>query len=260
LGERVILIDTGTYWETNPLTLSERSLQRQQSLQEQAYQTLRQAILSGELKAGDRLVETQLANRLQVSRTPIREALRLLHHESLVTADEGGVLRVSTISASDAIQLYDCRIALECLSVKGACQNATDDQIAALLQVVLQSEQLRHHSPDSEDRLLDLDYRFHRMIAQSSGNHWLVSLLEQVFDKMLLLRLQTTHHNPQVMEIRVEHRRIVEAIAQKSEAKAIAAIEEHLIASKIRVVREVQEMQNSSKSKSTSANKDAINL
>lgn len=240
------------------MTLSARSLQRQQSLQEQAYQALRQAILSGELKAGDRLVETQLANRLQVSRTPIREAIRLLHHENLAAVDENGVLRVARISAGDAIQLYDCRIVLESLSARGACQNATAEQIAALKQVVLQSEQLPQHSPDSESQLLDLDCRFHRLLAQSSGNPWLVSLLEQVFDKMLLLRLQTTHHNPQVMEIRVEHRRIVDAIVQGSEEKAVEAIEGHLVASKIRVVREVQDMQNSLKTQSTGEN--AVNL
>ena len=72
-------------------------LQRSKSLQEQAYQALKTAILSGELTSGQRLVETQLAKKLQVSRKPIREAMRLLQHENLVTIDSSGIMRVATM-------------------------------------------------------------------------------------------------------------------------------------------------------------------
>lgn len=191
-------------------------------------------------------METQLATRLQVSRTPIREAIRLLAHESLAIPDPSGVLRVATISAADAAQLYDCRLALERLSVLAACDQASAEQMGELHNIVLRSEAFPQNTLVSQSQLLELDYQFHRLIAQSSGNFWLVSLLEQVFDKMLLLRIQTTHHNPQVLEIRVEHRRILEAIAARSPEKAIAAIEAHLTASKMRVVREVQEIQTKS--------------
>jgi len=225
------------------LTLSPRSLQRQQSLQEQAYHALRRAIFSGELKAGQRLVETQLATRLQVSRTPIREAIRLLQHENLAMTDPSGVLRVATISATDAAQLYDCRLALERLSVLEACTKASAAHVQDLEKILLQSEDFKQNLTVSESQLLELDYQFHRLLAQSSGNAWLVALLEQVFDKMLLLRLQTTIHNPQVLEIRVEHRRIFEAIAARSPNQAIAAMESHLNASKERVVKEVQDIQ-----------------
>jgi DNA-binding GntR family transcriptional regulator len=180
---------------------------------------------------------------LQVSRTPIREAIRLLEHENLATSDANGVLRVATISAEDAAQLYDCRIALERLSVIGACDHATPDQLAGLQEILCQAEEFKQDITVSESQLLELDYRFHRLLAQSSGNPWLVSLLEQVFDKMLLLRTQTTHHNPKVLEIRVEHRRILDAIANRAPQQAIIAIEDHLTASKDRVVHEVEEIQ-----------------
>ena len=92
------------------MTLSSQPLQRSKSLQEQTYQALRASILLGELAPGDRLVEKEIAQRLQVSRTPIREAMRQLQQEALVTADGNGGLRVTTISIADAVQLYDCRI------------------------------------------------------------------------------------------------------------------------------------------------------
>ena len=227
------------------LSLSPQSLQRQRSLQEQAYQALRNAILSGELAPGERLVETKLANKLQVSRTPIREAIRLLQHENLATSDLDGVLRVATISIVDAMQLYDCRIALEELSVRGACHHATEIQLQELESMVEQAEKLVNSKPTqlTSFRLLDIDYRFHRLLAQSSGNPWLVSLLDRVFDQMQLLRIQTTKHNPNVLEIRTEHRQIYQPIQQRDEKAAVEAMVAHLRASKARVVQEVEQLQ-----------------
>jgi DNA-binding GntR family transcriptional regulator len=227
------------------LTLSPRSLQRSLSLQEQTYQALRSAILSGELVPGARLVETQLAKQLEVSRTPIREALRQLQQADLAMPDANGTLCVATFSQSDAMQLYDCRIALEQLSVVGACQNANQQQFEELDVLVMQAEKMveGRRSHFTNYQLLDLDYRFHRLLAKSSGNLWLMSLLDQVFDKMALLRIQTMQNNPQVLEIRIEHRHIFEAIVGRDAAAAVEAIEQHLAASKTRVIREVQSLQ-----------------
>ena len=227
------------------MPLSPRSLQRNQSLQEQAYQALRAAILSGELAPGQRLVETHLAEKLHVSRTPIREAIRQLQHEDLVTIDPNNALRVATFSLTDAVQLYDCRIALEQLAVAGACQNATDSQLQDLNLMVMQAEKLVKGKPSqlTNFQLLDLDYRFHRLLAESSGNLWLRSLLDQVFDKMMLLRIQTIQKNRDVLEIRTEHQRIYEAVAARDAEAAIKVIKDHLIAAKERVVREMQNLQ-----------------
>lgn len=227
------------------MPLSPRSLKRNQSLQEQAYQALKTAILSGELAPGQRLVEVQLAKQLQVSRTPIREAMQLLQHENLIANDANDTLRVATISVTDAAQLYDCRIALEQLSVMEACQNATVSQLKELEKMVEQAEKLVESKPSqlTSFRLLDLDYRFHRLLAKSSGNLWLVSLLDRVFDKMQLLRIQTTRNNPEVLEIRTEHRQIYEPLRDRNPQAAVAAVKEHLTASKERVIKEVEQLQ-----------------
>lgn len=223
-------------------------IQRSKSLHEQTYQAIRTSILLGDLAPGERLVETQLAQRLQVSRTPIREAIRQLQKDGLVSSDGMGGLQVMTISAADAAQLYDCRLALEQLSVSGACLQANEAQVQQLQSYVLQAETLMRDPPADLNvmQLLDLDYGFHRQIAESSGNRWLVSILEQVFDKMMLLRVQTTRHNPEVLEIRIEHRQIYEAIAQRQTEAALAAIQEHLLASKNRVVGELHKLQTES--------------
>jgi DNA-binding GntR family transcriptional regulator len=231
------------------LVLSTRPLQRSQSLHEQTYLAIRTAILSGELAAGERLIETQLADQLQVSRTPIREAIRQLQRENLVTADGHGSVRVASLSIADAIQLYDCRIALEQLSVSEACRNATLSQLDQLEQLVQQSEQaVNQQSGDlTHSQLLHMDYQFHRLLAESSGNAWLVQILDQVFDKMAILRLRTLQHNPGVLEIGGEHRRIYEAIRDRNPIAANQAIQFHLISSKQRVVREIKQLEEEEK-------------
>ncbi|EKQ70670.1 transcriptional regulator [Leptolyngbyaceae cyanobacterium JSC-12] len=227
------------------MALLSRPLKRAQSLHEQTYQALRNAILSGELAVGTRLVETQLAEMLHVSRTPIREAIRQLQRENLVTTDSSGAVRVAKLSVTDAIQLYDCRIALEQLSVSEACRNVTENQLSQLELTVQQAEKKLGQQPHplTNYQLLHMDYEFHRLLAEGSGNAWLVQILAQVFDKMALLRLRTMEHNPGVLEIRSEHRRIYEAIRDRDPVAATQAIQFHLIASKERVTQEIKQLE-----------------
>lgn len=225
------------------LPVPSQPLPRRQPLLEQAYQALRQAILTGELQPGERLVETQLAAQLQVSRTPIREALRRLVDVELAIADHHGAIRVTTVSVRDAIELYDCRLALESLSVAQACDQATPDQLTELQTLVDQAEKL---PPLPQDPLrhyqrLDLDHRFHRLLAQSSNNLYLTRLLDQIFDRMLLLRLQTTCQRPGVLEIHREHHCIYEAIHHRQPDQAVVALQTHLQASRDRMIQALLE-------------------
>ncbi|WP_377481040.1 MAG: FCD domain-containing protein [Microcoleus anatoxicus] len=122
-----------------------------------------------------------------------------------------------SISIADAADLYDCRIALEQLSAAGASQNATEAQLKQLESIVSQAEnntQVRSGELTNY-QLLYADYQFHRLLAQCSGNSWLVTLLDQVFDKMILVRLRTMQYNPGVLEIRTEHRHIFQAVIEQ---------------------------------------------
>ena len=222
------------------------AIQRSKSLREQVYQALRQIILRGDLASGERIVETKLAKKLNVSRTPIREAIGQLQREKLIVSNPNGGFRVATMSIKDAIQLYDCRIALEQVSVAGACKLVNSQHLEQLEQYIIAAEKLAESNTGKANsfELLELDYQFHHLIAEIADNKWLLALLEQVFDKMALLRVQTTQHNPQVWEIRLEHRQIFEAIANKNADLARQSIEQHLTASKARVVGEMEIMKN----------------
>jgi DNA-binding GntR family transcriptional regulator len=228
------------------------------SLYQQTYRALRQEILCGQLSSGDRLIEERLAQRLAISRTPVREALRQLQREGLIQADQRGGLRVTTLSIADAIQLYDCRLGLEQIAAIGACENATPQQLEGLQQCLAQAQALAQQplqrgAPDEvnppqsgeQDHRLTVDQDFHHLLAESSGNPWLVGLLDQVFGKMALLRLTTTHRNPEVLEIWNEHEQIVTAIGQRDPQAAAAAVHHHLVSSKARVVQELQGLHSS---------------
>ena len=225
------------------------SIQRSQSLRQQVYEALKRIILQGDLASGERVVETKLAKQLEVSRTPIREAISQLKREKLIVSKPNGGFMVATLSVKDAAQLYDCRIALEQLSVEGACQKIAPRQLKQLEKCVVLAEKLVKSQSNKPDilKLLEVDYQFHHLIAASSGNQWLLTLLEQVFDKMALLRVQTTKHNPQVLEIRLEHREIYNAIAQRDSELAKATVKLHLMSSKARVVKELEIIQNTAK-------------
>lgn len=230
------------------------------------YLALRQEILSGKLVSGESLIEQTLANRFEVSRTPIREAIRQLQQEGLVESDRGGGLRVTVITIADAIHLYDCRLGLEQVAAMGACENATAAQLEDLQDCLAQANLAEPivvedgpksktgkkikksasgciNTTDNAEELenrLHIDQSFHRLLAESSGNPQLADLLEQVFSKMALLRLTTTYQNPDVLEIWAEHERIVDAILQRDPQAAAIAVRNHLVASKSRVVQALQ--------------------
>jgi DNA-binding GntR family transcriptional regulator len=239
------------------LPLSKRHLRHSQSILKQTYQRLKTSILLGELASGQRLVELQLAEQFQISRTPVREALRLLQHDHLAVIDDRGIVRVASISAAAATELYHCRMALEELAIREACQNATHEDLHELQYTMHQAEKLiesdhtqfvpQTHADNQLQmlhyRLLDLDYQFHRLLARSSGNACLMTFLDQIFDKMLMLRIQTIKHNSNVLEIRLEHHPIYEALVQRNVEAGVQAIREHLMASKYRVIREVEHIQ-----------------
>lgn len=221
------------------------SLRRSKPLYEQTYTALRSAILVGEIRAGERLIETQLAEKLKVSRTPIREALRRLQQESLLTTDPDGGIYVVRLSLNDAIRLYECRVALEQVAVAGACKYATEPQLQTIETALLQEEEITSTEMQkiNSTQLLDLNCNFHRQIAIASDNPWLLPLLDQVTNQITLLRIQTLQWRSEVLNIHSEHYRIYEAIAQRHVELAVQYMTEHLTVSQNRIVQIFEQVQ-----------------
>ena len=159
------------------------AIQRSKSLREQVYQALRRIILKGDLASGERIVETKLAKQLNVSRTPIREAIGQLQREKLIVASPQGGFRVTTLSIQDAIQLYDCRIALEQVAIAHACELADSQQLQQLEKYVLTAEEIVQSDSVSIDsyQLLELDYQFHRLDSRLFTKSMVVGFVRASF-------------------------------------------------------------------------------
>jgi DNA-binding GntR family transcriptional regulator len=230
------------------LILSQKATSRSGSLYEQTYLALRSAILSGDIAADERLIETQLADQLDVSRTPVREAIRRLQQESLIQMDSDGGLYVVKLSLDDAIKLYDCRISLERLAVLEACKHATPHHLKKIEENLILAESATEagqsiHGKQTLDsiHLLELSCQFHQLIAKSSGNTWVASLLDQISQKITLIRVQTLKGLDQLVDIDTEHRQIYEAIARRDSAAAEQQMVDHLRSSQTRIVQVFQQ-------------------
>lgn len=222
-------------------------------LHEQVYLRLRTSILAGKIAQGDRLTENRLAAQLQVSRTPVREAIRRLQYEGLLTLDSAAGVTPVEIALEDALHLYDCRIALEQLAVEGACRSATPTQLDSLRRILQEADGLLQQtsqadsSPAIADHALkqrDLNYAFHRLIAESSQNRWLVSILDQLANQVKLLRLQILQVPVDIEAIQSEHWQLVEAIAQHDVEAAVGYMRQHLEVSKQRIAKTIERQAN----------------
>lgn len=140
------------------------------------YEMLRSAILSGELPAGQSLVETSLAEWCGVSRTPIREALRRLEQDGLVHHSEGGLV-VRVRSPEEILDIYETRIVLEATAGRVAAERRTDHDIRLLRYVLERGQEV----PASDVAgMVEANQQFHRLIWRASRNESLIDLLERL--------------------------------------------------------------------------------
>lgn len=141
-------------------------------LRDVVFQTLRQAILTGELEPGERLMEVHLANTLGVSRTPIREAIRKLELEGLVTMVPRKGAEVARITEKGIQEVLEVRRALDALCVELACDRITEGELAALqkaCETFAKATETRNPS-----RIAQADVALHDIIVQATGNGRLV--------------------------------------------------------------------------------------
>ena len=143
-----------------------------------AYDLIREQITTLELAPGSVINEQALAESLDMGLVPVREALKLLVHESLVVVTPRHGLYVADVNLPDLEQLSELRLDLEGLSARLAAQRATADDIVVL--EALRQEQTRTPAEDSR-RLFDVDHRFHQAIAQAAHNKYLAESLERLF-------------------------------------------------------------------------------
>ena len=197
------------------------SLIRQQN--KDAYSLILEAIDVGVYKPGDRLVESDLADRFGVSRTPIREALQRLETQSLLTRD-GRSLIVSSLDHSQMAELYIVRAELEGLAANLAAKHATSEEIK-VLQDMVESDRKIISDPSS---LARSNRRFHKQIHLASHNRFLIKQLDLVHRSMALMATTSLAADGRGAVAVEEHQAIVTAIADGDSTEASEKLRNHI--------------------------------
>ncbi|MFV0513860.1 MAG: GntR family transcriptional regulator [Jhaorihella sp.] len=190
-----------------------------------AYSMILDAIDIGIYKPGDRLVESDLAERLGVSRTPVREALQRLETQSLLERD-GRSLIVATLDHNQMAELYVVRRELEGLAARLAAQHATEEEVRVLREMVGEDDALVCDPP----ALSRANRRFHEQIHLASHNRYLVQQLNLVHRTMALMATTSLAAQGRGELAQREHGAIVAAIAARDSSAAEEALRHHISA------------------------------
>ena len=208
-------------------------------LRDVVFNTLREAILKGELRPGERLMEIHLANRLGVSRTPIREAIRMLELEGLVLMIPRKGAEVAGISEQGLRDVLEVRRSLEELAIELACQRMADDDILELKKT--QEEFRRAVRTADVMTIAETDEHYHDIIYNGTGNSRLIQILYNLREQMYRYRLEYIKDADKRQILVVEHDQILKAIQNRHVAEAKAAIREHIDNQEITVSRNIKE-------------------
>lgn len=195
-------------------------------LRDVVFNTLRQAILTGELKPGERLMEIHLADRLGVSRTPIREAIRKLELEGLVVMIPRKGAQVARITEKNLKDVLEVRRALDMLAVRLACSRMDDEYKKQLREAC--DEFARVVKNNNTKDITEADVRFHDIINKATGNDRLIQLVNNLAEQMYRYRLEyikdAAYHNRLV----AEHEEIYSAIMDGDEERAAKTVVLHI--------------------------------
>ncbi|CCO08603.1 GntR family transcriptional regulator [Desulfotomaculum varum] len=195
-------------------------------LREIVFETLREAIISGKLEPGERLMEIQLAEEMGVSRTPVREAIRKLELEGFVVMIPRKGAYVAGISLKDITDVFEVRAALEALAAGLAAERATEEEIEQLERSLLAySEQTNKQDING---IVESDTDFHDLLYKASRNERLqqiITHLREIIQRVRTVSLSQPGRSKDAVE---EHRQIVDAIADRNIELAQNLAREHI--------------------------------
>ena len=211
------------------------------SLADDVVDRLRNAILNGTFKPGQPLREEQLAASLDVSRGPVREALVQLEREGLVIVRRHRGATVARLSRPDAEEVYSLRLALERLAMKQAVQHATDEDFAAM-DGVLDAFRAAFASGPTEAVIAELDVRFHDLIYRAAHHQRLYDCWANLRAQIYIFLLSRNVANPDFRVVTVQsHQELLDILRARDEARALQAIEDHLLGAYERVIQSYSE-------------------
>ena len=195
-------------------------------LRDVVFQTLREAILKGDLRPGERLMELQLAAKLGVSRTPIREAIRMLEQEGLAVTIPRKGAEVARMTEKDMEDVLQIREALDDLAVQVACDKITQEQLERLM-ATMKNLELAVQARDLS-KIVAYDVEFHDVIYEATDNPKLVILLSNLREQIYRYRVEYLKEKENYPMLIVEHEEIVQALKQKNKERVADAMRNHI--------------------------------
>lgn len=200
-------------------------------------QTLRDAIITGEIPQGAKLSEAKMAKELDVSRGPLREAIRRLEGMNLIQHIPQQGARVVTLNRDLILQIYETREALESKAVSLAAQKMSSQEIDELhRQIDAQSKQMRENS--GAFLPAESDYAFHEMVVRGSKNKVIErALIHEIYNLIKMFRYQNDFANTSSTNSLIEHRQIVYAIELRDSVLAEVTMRRHIVHARERIER-----------------------
>lgn len=196
------------------------------TIRQVVFDRLRGAIIAGHFKPGQRLMERELAEEMQVSRTPVREALRKLELEKLVTTVPYRGVIVTELDENEIRDLYEVRGVLEGLAARLAAERATSVEIEGMEHSL--EEFVIHREKTDFEGMVRQNSGFHRLLAQASGNGFLISFLDSLQAYIGLGRVATLSQPIRQEQVLQEHRDILNAIIKRDSTQAERAAQDHV--------------------------------
>lgn len=195
-------------------------------LREIVCDTLRQAIVDGVFKPGERLMEIKLADEMGVSRTPVREAIRKMEIEGFVAMMPRRGTYVSDISVKDITDVYEIRIVLDVLAAVLSAERITEEEVLKMRSLL---DDIDAHIKKGEfDQIVEADSAFHDVLYQASHNQRLVMMINNLRDQFTRLRMRSMKYPGRLKNTQREHRDLVDAIASRDIDRAKATVRTHL--------------------------------
>ena len=195
-------------------------------LRDVVFHTLRDAILTGKLVPGERLMENQLAEKLGVSRTPIREALRMLELENLVELVPRKGAQVLEMTEKDIVDVLEVREVLESLATSQACVKMVETDLAQLKMLQNEFEQLC--KGNDLEAIVDVDEKFHDIIFASTQNDKLVQIFNNLRIQLYRFRMAHVKLDSSKNALVIHHQNIISAIENRQPELGAKAAQDHI--------------------------------
>lgn len=192
----------------------------------QIYEILKNKILNGEIKSGERIYENKISQELGVSRSPVREALRILEQDELVISNSGGLI-VNPIRFSEMEEVYQCRMAVEPFAAKLAAEKVDKQDIAILQDLVNQAMTFHQHKQFKE--VIQCNTQFHDLIIERCGNKRLIGIIQKISSLIILSRREEFQYYQRDNAYLKEHRAVLEALSNRNGDEAENLLRKHIM-------------------------------